>query len=73
MRQFSKSFAFYGNLYKAYQQMPLRIANEDKAGFLYFTLFGNNMNGERKKEWMKYRDNYNAFENSFLIYTNENE
>ena len=73
MSQFSKSFAFHGNLYKAYQQAPPKIANEDKAVFLYFTLFGNNMNREQKKEWMKYRDNYNSFDNSFLIYINENE
>ena len=73
MGQFSKAFAFHGNLYKAHQQIPPQIANEDKAIFLYFTLYGNNMSGERKKEWMKYQDNYNSFDNSFLIYINENE
>jgi hypothetical protein len=52
---------------------PPKIANEDKATFLYFTLYGNNMNKERKNEWMKYQDNYNSFDDSFLIYLNENE
>ena len=37
MGQFSRAFAFHGNLYKAYQQIPPQIANEDKAYFLYFT------------------------------------
>jgi len=73
MGQFSKSFAFHDNLYKAYQQAPAKIANEDKTLFLYFTLVGNNMNKEKKSEWMKYLNNYNFFENSFLVYTNENE
>ena len=73
MGQFSRAFAFHGNLYKAYKQMPPQIANEDKALFLYFALFGNNMTGERKKEWVKYQDNYNSFGNSFLVYTNEDE
>lgn len=73
MAQFSKSFAFHGNLYKAYQQAPPKIANEDKAVFLYFTLFGNNMSREKKKEWIKYLDNYIFFDNSFLVYINENE
>ena len=31
------------------------------------------MNREKKGEWIKYLDNYNPQENSFLIYTNENE
>ena len=73
MAHFSKAFAFHENLYKAYQQAPLKIANEDKAVFLYFTLFGNNMNREKKTAWMKFQDNYNSFDNSFLIYMNENE
>jgi hypothetical protein len=73
MEQFSKAFSFHGNLYKASQQMPPQIANEDKGNFLYYTLFGNNMTGERKTEWMKYQDNYNTFDNSFLVYTNEDE
>jgi hypothetical protein len=73
MAQFSKSFASHSNSYKAYQQAPAKIANEDKALFLYFTLVGNNMNREKKSEWIKYLNNYNPFENSFLIYTNENE
>ena len=53
--------------------LPPQIANEDQGVFLYFTLFGNNMTGERKNEWMKYQDNYNSFGNSFLVYTDENE
>jgi hypothetical protein len=73
MGHFSKAFAFHGNLYKAYLQAPPKIANEDKAVFLYFTLYGNNMTRERKTAWMKFQDNYNSFDNSFLIYMNENE
>ncbi len=73
MAQFSKAFAYHGNLYKAYQQVPSIIANEDKAVFLYFTLYGNNMNGEKKKSWIQFQQNYNRFDNSFLIYINENE
>ena len=73
MAHFSQAFAFHGNLYKAYQQAPPKIAIEDKATFLYLTLYGNNMTRERKEEWMKYQDNYNSFDNSFLVYINENQ
>ena len=73
MAHFSKAFAVNGNLYKAYQQAPPKIANEDKAVFLYFTLYGNNMNSEKKAAWLKFQDNYNSFDASFLIYINENE
>ena len=73
MAHFSQAFAFHGNLYKAYQQAPPKIAIEDKATFLYLTLYGNNMTRERKEEWIKYQDNYNSFDNSFLVYINENQ
>jgi hypothetical protein len=73
MAQFSKAYAFHGNLYKAYQQASPQIANEDKSLFLYFTLLGKNMTEEKKVAWTKYQENYNSFENSFLVYIDENQ
>ena len=73
MSHFSKAFAVNGNLYKAYKQAPSKIANEDKAVFLYYTLYGNNMNSVKKAAWLKFQDNYNTFDASFLIYIDENE
>ena len=73
MVHFSKAFAVKGNLYKAYHQAPSKIANEDKAIFLYYTLYGNNMNREKKVAWLKFQDNYNSFDASFLVYIDENE
>ena len=73
MSHFSKAFAFNENLYKAYTQAPSKIADEDKAVFLYYTLYGNNMNSVKKEAWLKFQDNYNTFDASFLIYIDENE
>ena len=73
MVHFSKAFALKGNLYKAYHQAPSKIANEDKAIFLYYTLYGNNMTREKKVAWLKFQDNYNPFDASFLVYIDENE
>jgi hypothetical protein len=73
MAQFSKAFAGQGKLYKALEQAPSNISVDDRAVFLYYTLMGYNLGKGIPTGWEKFRDNYDWFESSFMIYIDENE
>ena len=74
LSNFSKAYAFHGDLYEALQRAPPLISKGEQSFFLANSVGGFNMANPVKKEWIKFNDNINIFDaNDFLVYMNENE
>jgi len=72
IQQFSKAYAFHGNLYQALQQAPALISTGDRSVFLRQTLKGLRLNKPGADAWKTFMVNEPFFDRRFLNYVNEN-
>jgi hypothetical protein len=70
---FSMAYAFYDQLYKAKQLMPLPISPADRSFFLLLIIYADNLNKQIDQRWAKFQENQAFWLHPFIIYDNESQ
>ncbi len=72
MTRISRSYAYHGNLYGAFNNMPSNLSDADQAELLFNIYLGYHIGqNELSGEWSEFTANIPWWLNSFIIYVNE--